>query len=64
LDKNPTTRLGAGPTDAQEVKSHPFFAGIKWDDFLNLRVKPPFFPKIVIVFCYFLFDFAKHAHDE
>jgi hypothetical protein len=24
-------RLGAGPSDAEEIKSHPFFKGIEWD---------------------------------
>ena len=31
LDRNPKKRLGAGPTDATELKEHEFFEGIDWD---------------------------------
>jgi len=31
LNKNPEKRLGA-LKDAEEVKSHPYFKGINWDD--------------------------------
>jgi serine/threonine protein kinase len=31
LDKNPQTRLGSSPTDAQEIMAHPWFEGINWD---------------------------------
>ncbi|KAI8095061.1 kinase-like domain-containing protein [Gilbertella persicaria] len=44
LERNPERRLGGGKGDAQEVKSHPFFAGINWDDMLAKRVAPPFLP--------------------
>lgn len=32
LSRNPLNRLGAGPTGAKEIKNHPFFNGINWDD--------------------------------
>jgi len=30
LNRNPLKRLGAGPNDAEDIKRHPFFAGIDW----------------------------------
>ena len=30
LTKDPKKRLGGGPTDAEEVKKHPFFRSIDW----------------------------------
>lgn len=30
----------------EEIKQHPFFASINWDDLLNKRIPPPFKPKI------------------
>lgn len=46
LERNPERRLGGGKGDAQEVKNHPFFAGVNWDDMLAKRVTPPFLPTI------------------
>jgi hypothetical protein len=39
LDKNPKTRLGV--IDKSEIKKHPFFKGINWDDVLNKKLEPP-----------------------
>ncbi|KAI9349036.1 hypothetical protein BDR26DRAFT_852855 [Obelidium mucronatum] len=39
-------RLGAGPLDADEIKSHPYFGDVNWDDVLHRRVPPPFVPAI------------------
>lgn len=41
LDKDPKTRL-----DLFEVKKHPFFAKISWDDVYNKRMKPPSRPTV------------------
>lgn len=46
LTRDPERRLGTGPADAQDIKDHPFFAGVNWDDMLQKRVPPPFYPKI------------------
>ncbi|KAF2667348.1 hypothetical protein BT63DRAFT_290456 [Microthyrium microscopicum] len=46
LIREPELRLGAGPTDAQEVMSQPFFRNINWDDVYNKRIQPPFIPTI------------------
>jgi len=41
LARKPEKRLGGGPSDAEEVKSHPWFSGINWDDVINKRLKLP-----------------------
>ena len=41
MQKNPAQRLGAGPTDAEEIKQHPFFRGLNWDDVLRRKLRPP-----------------------
>lgn len=46
LTRDPARRLGSGPTDAEEIKSHPFFRDINWDDMFNKRVPPPFCPTL------------------
>lgn len=46
LTRDPRRRLGAGPADAEEVKMHPFFADVDWDDMLHRRVMPPFLPTL------------------
>ncbi|KAG1454513.1 hypothetical protein G6F56_007301 [Rhizopus delemar] len=37
-------KLGAGPSDATEIKEHPFFQGVNWEDMLAKRVPPPYCP--------------------
>jgi len=32
LVKNPDRRLGVGHEDAEEVKRHPFYASVNWQD--------------------------------
>ncbi|CCE61825.1 hypothetical protein TPHA_0B01520 [Tetrapisispora phaffii CBS 4417] len=46
LTKDPTKRLGAGPRDALEIMEEPFFHNINFDDVINLRIEPPYIPKI------------------
>ncbi|KAL1923948.1 uncharacterized protein VTP21DRAFT_6983 [Calcarisporiella thermophila] len=46
LQKNPADRLGSGPTDAAEIKIHPYFRFVNWDDLFHKRVSPPFIPRI------------------
>jgi serine/threonine protein kinase len=46
LIREPETRLGSGPTDAQEIMSHAFFRNINWEDVYYKRVAPPFMPTI------------------
>ncbi|KAL1924148.1 uncharacterized protein VTP21DRAFT_7183 [Calcarisporiella thermophila] len=46
LTKDPERRLGSGPTDAEEIKRHPFFGGVNWDDILQKKIRPTYIPKI------------------
>jgi serine/threonine protein kinase len=46
LDRNPTTRLGAGEADVEELKGHAFFAGLKWADVEAKKAKPEWVPDI------------------
>jgi len=46
LTRDPERRLGSGKGDAEEIKRHPFFKGVIWDDILNKKVPPPFLPSI------------------
>jgi len=46
LEREEFKRLGAGFTDAQEIKVHPFFSNIDWDQMLRMELKPPFVPQI------------------
>lgn len=41
LDKEPSTRLGAGPSGANEIKAHPFFEGIDWEAAYHRHLQPP-----------------------
>lgn len=46
LTRDPTRRLGSGKADAEEIKRHPFFKDVNFDDVLNKRIPPPYFPTI------------------
>eukprot|EP01134_Creolimax_fragrantissima_P001330 CFRG1330T1 len=46
LRRNMANRLGAGPGDVEEVKAHPFFAGIDWDRMLKRELVPPIRPSL------------------
>ncbi|KAL1124522.1 hypothetical protein AAG570_001148, partial [Ranatra chinensis] len=46
LVKDPRRRLGGGVEDAIELKRHPFFKGMNWDDLAKKAVEAPFVPKI------------------
>jgi serine/threonine protein kinase len=46
LTKDPTQRLGSGPTDAGEIKIHDFFDEIDWDMLANNEIAPPWRPTI------------------
>lgn len=46
LTRDPNRRLGSGKEDAEEIKRQPFFKDVSFDDVLNKRIQPPYFPKI------------------
>jgi len=41
LNRDPKQRLGSGPGDSEEIKEHPFFKSINWEDALKRKLKPP-----------------------
>ena len=43
LERDPNKRLGSGTKDAQEIKEHPYFKDVNWDDIYNKKLKPPIF---------------------
>ncbi|KAF8517369.1 hypothetical protein BU17DRAFT_49890 [Hysterangium stoloniferum] len=46
LTREPTRRLGSGKADAEEIKRHPFFKDVNFDDVFHKRIPPPYFPTI------------------
>ena len=46
LTRDPTARLGSGPTDANEVKKHTFFATVDWALLDAGEISPPWDPKV------------------
>ncbi|KAG0095166.1 Serine/threonine kinase [Podila epicladia] len=46
LVKVPSLRLGAGPSDAEEIMAHAYFRNVNFDDVYHKRIRPPFLPKI------------------
>lgn len=48
LHRNPTQRLGCGPGDADEIKSHPFFRSIDWTALVECRIEPPWKPPLEV----------------
>lgn len=44
LQRRVEDRLGSGPTGAQEIKSHPFFADLDWAKVLKKKYLPEFVP--------------------
>ncbi|CAK9787244.1 hypothetical protein CC85DRAFT_73077 [Cutaneotrichosporon oleaginosum] len=46
LTRDPMRRLGAGESDAEEIKRHQFFADVNFDDVYHKRIPPPYFPTI------------------
>lgn len=46
LDRNPETRLGAGPDDFKEIQAHPFFKDLNWDDLMGGKIKPEWVPPL------------------
>jgi len=46
LERNPELRLGGGVNGAKDVKSHPYFASLNWNDVYNKRYIPPYVPEL------------------
>lgn len=41
MSRDPSRRLGSGPKDAEEIKAHAFFKGMRWEDVCKRKVKLP-----------------------
>ena len=37
-------RLGSSGEDAKEIKTHPFFKNIDWEELIKKKVEPPYKP--------------------
>ncbi len=46
LQKDKVARLGSGTGDDEDIKAHPFFRSINWDDLFHKRLEPPFNPGV------------------
>ncbi|GLD95185.1 hypothetical protein PINS_up003827 [Pythium insidiosum] len=46
LRRDPAKRLGSGPSGAQEIMDHPFFASIDFDKLMKKELEPPFKPVV------------------
>jgi hypothetical protein len=46
LRRDPAKRLGSGPSGAQEIMDHPFFATIDFDLLLKREIEAPFKPVV------------------
>jgi hypothetical protein len=44
LQVNPERRLGSGTHGAEEIKSHQWFSGFKWQDMEQREIQAPFLP--------------------
>ena len=58
LDKNPETRLGSGPTDAEEIMKHPWFETVDWKGIFEKKVSAPYVPQLDQKTC------TKHFTEE
>lgn len=54
--RNPSNRLGSGPTSGQEVKEHSFFSNIDFKKLYAKEITPPFIPAITRSDSLFYFD--------
>ena len=39
-------RLGSGPSDAEEIKAHPWFEAIDWEKIQNKELAAPYQPQL------------------
>ena len=46
LIRDPKLRLGSGPGDAEELRSHPFFSDINWERLASGNIIPPWNPGV------------------
>jgi len=44
LRKRPEERLGSGRRGYTDIKDHPFFGAMSWDELIHRRIEPPYIP--------------------
>ncbi|EAY12892.1 AGC family protein kinase [Trichomonas vaginalis G3] len=49
LERDPNLRLGGGDRDFEEIKEHPFFASLDWDDVIARKTTPEWIPPLTSV---------------
>ena len=62
LDRRPEERLGA--RGAEDIKAHPFFAGIDWRKLLARKYEPMFKPNVVSNHVSRLFKFSLTGYKQ
>ena len=60
MTRDPARRLGSSKEDAEEIKRQPFFRDVSFDDVLNKRIPPPYFPTIVSIICFDVLRLLPH----
>eukprot|EP00301_Raphidiophrys_heterophryoidea_P003231 c11469_g1_i1.p1 GENE.c11469_g1_i1~~c11469_g1_i1.p1 ORF type:complete len:510 (-),score=104.03 c11469_g1_i1:228-1697(-) len=50
LTRDPDKRLGSGPGDANDIRTHPFFAPLDWNMVIRREYKPAYTPEVKDVF--------------
>ena len=43
---DPNKRLGSGPKGTENIKKHPFFKGINWENVWERKIRPKFIPEL------------------
>jgi serine/threonine protein kinase len=46
LERDPKRRLGSGRTGSNEIRNHPFFKKINWDDVYAGKIPTPYTPNV------------------
>ncbi|CAD8121769.1 unnamed protein product [Paramecium sonneborni] len=67
LERNPNKRLGSGLGDSQEIKDHPYFANIDWEQVLKRELqlpKPDYNLKLKAIGDYNVFDLQDFREFE
>lgn len=62
LQRDPTKRLGYGPSGFNNIKKHPFFKTINWKKLENMELQSPFKPLVNGVEC--INNFDKEYTDQ
>ncbi|KAI8372780.1 kinase-like domain-containing protein [Radiomyces spectabilis] len=46
LEREASERLGWGVKGADQIKRHPYFAGVNWDEVVQKKLTPPYVPEL------------------